>query len=85
MIWRCAERQRSAVTWSVVWIVATNVRRTTRVAIGTVRSARRCRAARWLERESTYLLPVEYHHVVFTLPAELAELALTNARCCTTC
>jgi hypothetical protein len=35
--------------------------------------------ARWLERESGYLLPVEYHHVVFTLPAELAELSLTNA------
>jgi Putative transposase/Transposase zinc-binding domain len=35
--------------------------------------------ARWLERESAYWLPVEYHHVVFTLPAELAELALTNA------
>jgi hypothetical protein len=35
--------------------------------------------ARWLERESGYLLPVEYHHVVFTLPTELAELALTNA------
>jgi len=35
--------------------------------------------ARWLERESKYLLPVEYHHVVFTLPSELAELALTNA------
>lgn len=35
--------------------------------------------ARWLERESGYLLPVEYHHVVFTLPAELGELALTNA------
>jgi hypothetical protein len=35
--------------------------------------------ARWLERESSYLLPVEYHHVVFTLPAELAELALSNA------
>ncbi len=31
--------------------------------------------ARWLERESGYLLPVEYHHVVFTLPGELAELA----------
>ena len=31
--------------------------------------------ARWLERESKHLLPVEYHHVVFTLPAELAELA----------
>jgi hypothetical protein len=35
--------------------------------------------ARWLERESGYLLPVEYHHVVFTLPAALAELALVNA------
>jgi hypothetical protein len=35
--------------------------------------------ARWLEREAGYLLPVEYHHVVFTLPAELAELALSNA------
>jgi len=34
--------------------------------------------ARWLERESAYLLPVEYHHVVFTLPAELAELALSK-------
>lgn len=35
--------------------------------------------ARWLERESAYLLPVEYHHVVFTLPEELAELASSNA------
>ena len=35
--------------------------------------------AHWLERESGYLLPVEYHHVVFTLPAELAALALSNA------
>src|SRR5262245_18065758 len=34
--------------------------------------------ARWLERESAYLLPVEYHHVVFTLPAELAELAAAH-------
>ena len=34
--------------------------------------------ARWLEREAKYLLPVEYHHVVFTLPAELAELAALN-------
>ena len=34
--------------------------------------------ARWLEREAELLLPVEYHHVVFTLPAELAELALAN-------
>jgi len=31
--------------------------------------------ARWLAREATLLLPVEYHHVVFTLPQEVAELA----------
>jgi len=34
--------------------------------------------ARWLEREAKLLLPVEYHHVVFTLPHEVAELALAN-------
>ena len=34
--------------------------------------------ARWLEREAQSLLPVEYFHVVFTLPAEVAELALAN-------
>lgn len=34
--------------------------------------------ARWLEREAELLLPVEYHHVVFTLPQEVAELALAN-------
>jgi len=33
----------------------------------------------WLERESSHLLPVEYHHVVFTLPPPVAELALANA------
>src|SRR5580698_10257640 len=27
--------------------------------------------AQWLEREARNLLPVEYHHVVFTLPAEV--------------
>ena len=34
--------------------------------------------ARWLEREAEWLLPVEYHHVVFTVPQEVAELALAN-------
>ena len=34
--------------------------------------------ARWLAREADHLLPVEYHHVVFTLPAELSDLALAN-------
>jgi Putative transposase/Transposase zinc-binding domain len=36
--------------------------------------------ARWLQRESAYLLPVEYYHVVFTLPAEVADLAQTNPK-----
>jgi hypothetical protein len=34
--------------------------------------------ARWLEREAALLLPVPYYHVVFTLPQEVAELALAN-------
>jgi hypothetical protein len=29
----------------------------------------------WLEQQAQHLLPVEYHHVVFTLPAELGEVA----------
>jgi hypothetical protein len=36
------------------------------------------RAAAWLEREATSLLPIEYHHVVFTLPHELGPLALQH-------
>ena len=36
--------------------------------------------AAWLDRESSYLLPVEYHHVVFTLPPAVAALALANPR-----
>jgi hypothetical protein len=34
--------------------------------------------ARWLAREAEHLLPVPYYHVVFTLPAELSDLALAN-------
>jgi hypothetical protein len=34
--------------------------------------------AKWLAREATYLLPVEYHHVVFTVPQEVAALAAAN-------
>jgi len=35
--------------------------------------------AQWLDRQAPHLLPVEYHHVVFTLPAKLGGLALCNA------
>jgi hypothetical protein len=34
--------------------------------------------ASWLERQAQHLLPVEYHHVVFTLPAQLGEVALAH-------
>jgi hypothetical protein len=34
--------------------------------------------AKWLAREATYLLPMEYHHVVFTVPQEVAALAAAN-------
>jgi hypothetical protein len=36
--------------------------------------------AAWLAREAGCLLPVEYHHLVFTLPHGLAPLALCNPR-----
>jgi hypothetical protein len=35
-------------------------------------------ARRWLEARAADLLPVEYYHVVFTLPAPIAELAYQN-------
>jgi Putative transposase/Transposase zinc-binding domain len=37
-------------------------------------------AARWVEDRAAELLPVEYFHVVFTLPAALAPIALQNSR-----
>jgi Putative transposase/Transposase zinc-binding domain len=36
--------------------------------------------AAWLEQRADELLPVEYFHVVFTLPQSLAPLALQNQR-----
>src|SRR5437870_7058942 len=36
--------------------------------------------AEWLGERAAELLPVEYFHVVFTLPAELGPLALQNQR-----
>jgi hypothetical protein len=40
----------------------------------------RPRASAWLEARSRELLPTGYVHVVFTLPAQLAPLALQNKR-----
>src|SRR5271170_3270094 len=38
----------------------------------------RSAAQRWLEARRTDLLPVEYYHVVFTLPAPISSIAYTN-------
>ena len=38
------------------------------------------RQAKWLEARAHDLLPVEYFHVVFTLPEEIASIALQNKR-----
>ena len=35
-------------------------------------------ARRWLQARQTDLLPVEYYHVVFTLPAPIADIAYQN-------
>jgi len=34
--------------------------------------------AEWLDRQAEHLLPVEYHHVVFTLPPAVAALGLAH-------
>jgi len=36
--------------------------------------------AEWLEARRSELLPVEYYHVVFTIPASLSSIALQNKR-----
>src|SRR5262249_25395825 len=38
------------------------------------------RTAAWLRREASYLLPVPYYHVVFTLPAAVAQVVWQNRR-----
>jgi hypothetical protein len=38
------------------------------------------KSARWLEERASELLPVPYFHVVFTLPEEVAALALGNKK-----
>ncbi|MGI9520378.1 MAG: IS91 family transposase, partial [Hyphomicrobiaceae bacterium] len=43
----------------------------------------KCQAAaskEWLEDRRAELLPVPYFHMVFTLPAEIADIAFTNKR-----
>jgi hypothetical protein len=38
------------------------------------------RTAAWLRREASFLLPVDYYHVVFTLPPAVAQVVWQNRR-----
>ena len=38
------------------------------------------KTAAWLQREASFLLPVDYYHVVFTLPPAVAQLVWQNQR-----
>ena len=42
-------------------------------------------ARTWLAEREADLLPVGYFHVVFTLPAEVADIALQNKAISTIC
>jgi hypothetical protein len=42
-------------------------------------------ALRWLEDREDELLPVEYYHVVFTLPAQISDIAYQNKSVIYTC
>ena len=57
---------------------ARNGRRPLPAAIGIARSARGWRALQWLADRRAELLPVPYFHVVFTVPAPIAAIALQN-------
>ena len=50
----------------------------TRAATAIVRSVRGLKAEQWLAERQAELLPVEYYHVVFTLPAQIADIAYQN-------
>src|ERR1700738_2845760 len=51
---------------------------TTPVAIVTVQSVRGRRGAKWVADRQAELFPVPYFHLVFTLPAPIAEIAFQN-------
>ena len=51
---------------------------TTRAAIATAPSARGLARLQWLADRRAELLPVSYFHLVFTLPAPIAAIALQN-------
>ena len=57
---------------------AGNGRRPLPAATGTARSARAAASREWLAEREAELLPVPYFHVVYTLPAQLRDIAYQN-------
>ena len=77
---RCAAPPRWAAIWNDVTSVATSVTHITRAGDRTCPKCQSLARAKWLEKRRAELLPVEYFHVVFTLPEPLAQLSLQNQR-----
>jgi hypothetical protein len=63
---------------SAARIAPTRASPTTPAAIAIARSARGAAAKQWLAERQADLLPVPYYHVVFTLPAPIADIAYQN-------
>jgi hypothetical protein len=70
--------QRSAAMSSSAMTAAWCASLTTVAVTGTVRSAKAWRAPSGLPIAKPDLLPVPYFHVVFTVPAPIAAIALQN-------
>ena len=70
---------RSAGMWRDAQSAATSMSRITAAKTGTARSVRD-RRRDWMEARAEDLLPVEYFHVVFTMPAEIAQIAYWNKK-----
>ena len=66
--------------WPLAPNAATSISRITVARTGTARSARDPRRGTGWQHGPKTLLPVEYFHVVFTLPAEIARIALWNKK-----
>ena len=83
---RCCSRSRAAAPLlSAAIATAARAAAITAISYNSCRNRHcpRCQAnarVRWLQQRERELLPTRYVHVVFTLPRELAPLALQNKR-----
>lgn len=80
-VMRAIEQCRTAVLGGHV--LQCQACKTTQIAYNSCRNRHcpKCQGAaahRWLQQRQAELLPVEYYHVVFTLPAPIADIAYQN-------